>query len=85
MIIRVLWCLEGYADDPQGGWLGELGTNNVYVVATLLGLRSLEYLGGYKDEADDHLSAVMVISCAEDHQGECAGYRDMLMTDMMTW
>lgn len=61
MIIRVLWCLEGYADDPQGGWLGELGTNNVYVVATLLGLRSLEYLGGYKDEADDHLSAVMVI------------------------
>ena len=50
-IIRVLWCLEGYADDQQDGCdckIGELRTTNVYVVTTLLGLRSLEYSGGYR-------------------------------------
>ena len=51
-IIRVLWCLEGYANDHQGGSgckIGELRTTNVYEVATLLGPRSFEYLGGYMD------------------------------------
>ena len=37
-IISVLWCLEGYADDYQGGCdgkIGELRNTNVYVLARL--------------------------------------------------
>lgn len=43
---------RGICDDHQGGCgdkISKLRTNNVSVVATLVSVRSSEFLGGYKD------------------------------------